>query len=83
MWMALTDKSDTAKTTEELMRWFESFGIARNRVTDQGTHFLNEVMNVVKDLQNTEQHFKFPYTDWSDGILEVFNRELKRMKRAI
>ena len=52
-------------------------------MSDKGTHFLNETIREIAQLNKTHHHFTLAYFPWSNGTVEVVCRELQRATRAI
>jgi transposase InsO family protein len=75
---------NTASTVvNALMDWFKRYGIAKQFVSDNGTHFLNAVVTELSQRLLNEHHFTMVYTPWSNGHIERFNREIKRLFIAL
>lgn len=83
VWLKPTVSADAVTTADILLEWFSSFGTARTWISDQGRHFLNEVISELRDRTKSKHHFTLPYTPWSNGTVEVVCRELKRVTKAI
>jgi Integrase zinc binding domain/Integrase core domain len=45
VWLKQCKKADANNTVSVLIEWFAAFGVAPQRVSDQGSHFKNHVMN--------------------------------------
>lgn len=82
-WLKPVATIDSVSTADCLLEWFSNFGTAKNWISDQGTHFLNETMEEIRDRTKSKHHFTLPYTPWSNGTVEVVCRELKRMTKAL
>lgn len=65
------------------MDWFCTFSVVPQWVSDQGSHFKNELMKMLKERLRTNHHFTLPYCPWSNGTVEVVCRELTRCMRAL
>jgi RNase H-like domain found in reverse transcriptase/Reverse transcriptase (RNA-dependent DNA polymerase)/Integrase zinc binding domain/Integrase core domain/Aspartyl protease len=77
-------KAATAvSTAEALVSWFAEFGVVVTWVSDQGSHFKNRVIAELRQLTRGHHHFSLPYTPWSNGTVEVVNRELLRCLKAV
>ncbi|KAF0726127.1 hypothetical protein Ae201684P_020445 [Aphanomyces euteiches] len=61
-----------------LCHWFSLFGIVKTWVTDRGAHFKNEVISALSQALSTQHHFSTAYSPWSNGTIEVLNRQLLR-----
>jgi IS30 family transposase len=70
-------------TAEALVNWFAVFVVVLTWVSDQGSHFKNKVISELRQLTRGHDHFSLPYTPWSNGTVEVVNRELMRCLKAL
>lgn len=51
-------------------------------ISDQGTHFKNDVMRTIRQKLHIAHHFTHLYCPWSNGTIEVVCRELIRTSKA-
>lgn len=82
-WLYACESADAESTADALIDWFAAFGPVSQWVSDQGTHFKNELLRILKDKFRAEHHFTLPYCPWSNGTVEVVCRELLRAVRAL
>jgi IS30 family transposase len=68
---------------EAFMEWFSHFGVVYSWVTDQGTHFKNQVIEHLRKQLGAHHHFTIAYCPWSNGTVEVVNRLLLRCIKAL
>lgn len=66
-----------------LEQWFSRFGIVQQLVTDQGTHFKNQVIRTLESKWNMQHHFTTAYCPWANGTVEIVNRTLKTVLRIL
>jgi transposase InsO family protein len=66
-----------------LTRWLSTFGIAEVWVSDKGSHFLNSVVEGLRQTLNAKHRFTLPYCSWSNGTVERVCREILRLLRAL
>jgi IS30 family transposase len=66
-----------------LMDWFSRFGVVYTWVTDQGTHFKNQLIEHLRKQLGVHHHFTRPYCPWSNGTVEVVNPLLLRCLKAL
>ena len=66
-----------------LLSWFARYGIVHTWVSDQGAHFKNEVMDQLRRTLGAQHHFVTAYSPWANGTVEVVNRQLLRVLRAV
>lgn len=52
-------------------------------MSDRGTHFKNDVMKVLREQNRASHRFTLAYAPWSNGTVEVVNREVLRVLRAL
>lgn len=83
VWLEPTKAADADTVTDVLIRWFSSFGVVKNWVSDRGSHFRNELVKNLKERLNSSHHFTLAYCPWSNGTVEVVCRELLRATRAL
>jgi RNase H-like domain found in reverse transcriptase/Reverse transcriptase (RNA-dependent DNA polymerase)/Integrase core domain/Integrase zinc binding domain len=75
---------NTASTVvNALMDWFKRNGIAKQFVSDNGTHFLNAVVSELSQRLLIEHHFTTVYAPWSNGRVERVNKEIKRLLTSL
>jgi transposase InsO family protein len=74
-----TESADAETTVRALLEWMARYGIVRNWVSDQGTHFLNKVVEKLSARLEAEHHFTAAYAPWSNGQVERMNRELREL----
>ena len=75
--------TDAGSTAKVLIDWLKHFGIVKYWGSDQGMHFLNEVMKEMAILLGAEHHFVTPYTPWTNALAERPNREILNALRTL
>jgi hypothetical protein len=70
-------------TAEALVNLFAEFGVALTLVSDKDSHFKNKVISELRQLTRGQHLFSLPYTPWSNGTVEVVNRELLRCLKSL
>ncbi|RDD35996.1 Retrovirus-related Pol polyprotein from transposon 17.6 [Trichoplax sp. H2] len=75
-------KANGRSIAKELGHYFSRFGIPKEILTDQGTEFLNEVLDELYQVLGIERLKTTPYHPQTDGLVERFNQTLKRMLKA-
>ena len=83
VWLIPADKFDARNVVAALSQWFATFGITPVWVSDQGSHFKNEVMLTLQRELHTRHHFTSAYHPQSNGTVEVVCREVIRALRAL
>jgi hypothetical protein len=79
----LASAADAETTARALTDWFSTFGVCRNCVRDRDSHFKNEVVRILKEQNHCAHRFTLAYSLWGNGIVEVVNREILRLLRAL
>lgn len=59
--MQFTSLHDLTKA-DCLLQWSASFRTAKKRVSDKGTHFLNETIAETHERTKSKHHFTLPYS---------------------
>ena len=68
---------------EALLLWFSRFGVVRTWISDQGSHFKNEIMRTLNTRLKGNHHFTVVYSPWANGGIERANKEMLRVLRVI
>lgn len=66
-----------------LFDWFKRFGSPQVMVSDQGTHFKNELIASITRMTQIEHHFTTAYCAWANGTVERMNVEILKVLRAL
>jgi transposase InsO family protein len=77
------DAANAAHVVTALLDWFKRFGIVHQWSSDQGSHFVNDIMTQLAERLRAEHHFTVAYAPWSNGRVERVNREIKQLMAAI
>ena len=83
IWLFLTRTCDTCSAVKALTAWNAAFGLAKIWISDQGSHFKNEVLQKTSEALQTKHHFTSAYHAQSNGSVEVVCREVIRGTRAL
>jgi hypothetical protein len=81
--LVVADAADSSITTEALLDWHSRFGIPPEWVSDNGTHFKNEVVAELSRRLRTKQSFTLAYCPWINGSVERVNRDVLQVIRAM
>jgi hypothetical protein len=57
LWMLPAKAADSGFVADSLLQWFASFGVCHSWVSDQGTHFKNQVIGDLNPFANKSVHF--------------------------
>ena len=66
-----------------LSYWLMRFGVVKQRVSDQGTHFKNQAMPALQKTYRTNHHFTTTYCPWFNSTVEVVTRSLLHYLKAL
>lgn len=81
--LVVADTADSRVTVEALLAWHSRFGIPPEWMSDQGTHFKNEVVAELSRRLRTQQTFTPAYCPWINGSVERVNRDILQVVRAM
>jgi hypothetical protein len=70
-------------TVSVLIEWFATCGVAPQWVSDQGSHFKNQIMTEVQRKLGAKHHFTIAYCPWANGTVEAVCKQTIRAARAI
>ena len=77
-------ESANAQTTADvLMEYFSTFVPVLKWFSDQGSHFKNEVMEILATSLGAKHRFSSAYVPWSNGTVESVCKEVLRVMRAL
>ncbi|GMF25831.1 unnamed protein product [Phytophthora fragariaefolia] len=65
------------------MDWHSRFGAPGLRISDNGSHFKNEVVKEVSKRSNANQNFTLAYSPWINGSVERLNKGIVQVLRAL
>ncbi|POM74029.1 Hypothetical protein PHPALM_9063 [Phytophthora palmivora] len=68
---------------EVLMMWDARFGTSKTLMSDQGSHFRNEMINQLAARLKIEPKFSPVYSPWLNGTVERLNRDVLQVLRAL
>ncbi|MDR3425806.1 DDE-type integrase/transposase/recombinase, partial [Silvimonas sp.] len=72
-------RADASTAVNALIGWFSRYGRVHTFVSDQGSHFNNRVMKMLRDALGISHHFTAVYAPWSNGRVERVNREIREL----
>ena len=64
-----------AVTLQAVLHWISLFGIPKVWVSDQGSHFANELVKAFREVWTVKQHLTIAYCPWSNGVIERPHRD--------
>lgn len=83
IWLWPTNSATSEEAADALTTWIGSFGCMDWLVSDQGTHFKNELLGSLASETHTKHHFTTTYTPWANGMVERVCREVLRASRVL
>ena len=70
-------------SARSVMKWWASFGVLKAFISDGGTHFTGQVMQMMSSRLGVVYHFGVANVSWSHGTVERMNREVMETFRAV
>jgi hypothetical protein len=67
---------------EAILAWHSRYGIPPLWISDQGSHFKNQVVDDVCRRMKSRQEFTVAYSPWLNGSIERLNRDLLQVLRV-
>uniref|UniRef100_H3GV27 Integrase catalytic domain-containing protein n=1 Tax=Phytophthora ramorum TaxID=164328 RepID=H3GV27_PHYRM len=77
------DSPTSAVAATAMIDWYKRFGMLQIWMSDQGTHFKNELMAELSQRLKGVQTFVPVYTPWVNGTVERLNRDILHVVRAL
>ena len=74
---------NTHITVETLLEWGATFGGSDIFVSDHASYFISETMKQLTKRIGAEQHFVTAYAHYANGTIEIVNREILNLLRAL
>ncbi|KAE8960795.1 hypothetical protein PF011_g29976 [Phytophthora fragariae] len=81
--LVVADTADSSVTVEALLAWHARFGVPPTWISDQGSHFKNEVVAELSRRLRTQQEFTPAYCPWINGSVERVNRDILQVIRTM
>ncbi|TMW59220.1 hypothetical protein Poli38472_007365 [Pythium oligandrum] len=76
-------KPTSTVTAEAILDWHSRFGVPRIWISDNGSHFKNDVMRQVSRRLNCHQEFTLAYSPWINGSVERVNKDVIQVLSAM
>jgi hypothetical protein len=83
LWLVPCRTADAAAAVDALMRWFAVFDVVLLWILDRGSHFKNEVVQLVEKELKAKHHFTTANCPWSNGTIESACKQIMRAFRAV
>ena len=76
--------SNTAQDAYDgLMAWFSRYGVVTRWMSDQGSHFRNELVDKLQKALGSHHHFTTAYCPWANGSVEIVKKLLLRCMKTL
>ena len=83
VWIKGFESANAEAAAELVSQWVASFGCMKWMVTDQGSHFANELIRELTKEYKVKHHFTTAYSPWTNGSIERVCREALRACHAL
>jgi transposase InsO family protein len=83
VWLLPAKSADSGFVADSLIQWFASFGVCHYWVSDQGTHFKNQLIEDLQRVLGANHHFTTARCPWANGTVERAMREVLRCARVL
>jgi len=83
IWLWPTEDCTAASAAEALCVWIGVFGAMTWLISDQGSHFKNNLIKELVSELRTKHHFTTAYSPWANGSVERICREVLRATKAL
>lgn len=82
-WLEPSTSEDSEHTSDVLARWNRIFTTPKVWVSDQGSHFKNEVISKLASTHRIRHNFSVAYSPWVNGAVESLMRSVLPATRAM
>lgn len=82
-WLEPTLYADANHTAKELARWARTFTTPKVWVSDQGSHFKNEVVQHFAESYGIKHNFSVAYSPWVNGTVDALMRSVLSATRSM
>lgn len=69
VWLTPTKNTTSETVADILIRWFATFGVINQWVSDSCSHFKNKLVRILMEKTNSSHHFSLAYFPWSNGTV--------------
>eukprot|EP00924_Labyrinthula_sp_SR-Ha-C_P009982 snap_masked-scaffold_21-processed-gene-5.42-mRNA-1 protein AED:0.45 eAED:0.45 QI:0/-1/0/1/-1/1/1/0/1856 len=83
--LQFAEKPTAENMSNALLRWRADLGFAEQFciITDNGSHFANQLMQKLATSIGFEQTFTVAYSPWSNGSVETINSQILKLFRSL
>lgn len=83
VWLCPTKSADAATTAESLVELTAAFGVSHIWISDQGPHFVKEVMRQLTPALKINHRFSPAFTPHANGTVEAVCKQVLRSARSL
>jgi IS30 family transposase len=83
VWLRVCEVADGRSALACLVEWCSSFGVVYDWASDQGRHFVNNVMQAAARQLQFKHRFTTAYSPWENGTVEVVCRGVLNALRKL
>ncbi|KAF1313127.1 hypothetical protein FI667_g17682, partial [Globisporangium splendens] len=77
------DSATSEVAAAAILDWAKRFGMPKTWVSDNGTHFKNQILECLRARVGAKHRFTPVYTPWINGTVERLNHDLLQAKRML
>lgn len=82
-WLVPFKKANAENAAQAISNWISTFTPMQAWVSDQGSHFKNEILEILRDSYHIHHHFTVAYSPWCIGTVERRCSEVLRVVKVI
>lgn len=83
VWLSPFESPNQDNVTTEISRWIRVFTVMRVWISDQASHFKNEVMSALANEHRINHSFVVAYSPWANGTVESCMRHIRAACTAL
>lgn len=83
IWLVPTKLADAEHAANSLSRWIRSFIAMNHWVSDHGSHFKNQTMELLANAHCIHHQFTMAYSPWVKVTVENVDRHVQAATRAL
>lgn len=83
LWLLPYCSANSENSADGIAKWIRSFGAMTHWVSDQGSHFKNEVMEKLAHDYRISHNFTVAYSPWVNGTVEAVMRSVQAATRSL
>lgn len=83
VWLVKAETTDVATAYSALSKWIRTFTAMNIWVSDQGSNFKSDVMQILASDYNIPHEFVVAYSPWANDTVKNVNKHVMRATRAL